>query len=148
MTAPKIFALLQQAGVISTVLKQPEIALLPDLLREEEEIHGAISALEEMKGFTWLVVCTSKRLVFVSKSMKYGYREKEIWLSAVRSFYIKEGPLLNDIHITHGNLCTKLCGVMKSAVPSFSKALEQALKFKINNFRTGNNFFITEPIEA
>lgn len=75
-----------------------EIAFLPEVIAEGEVIKAIHSGTYE--GNTWLIVVTTRRLLFLDKGMFYGLKQVELPLSQISGITYKVGLLLGKIMIS------------------------------------------------
>ncbi|MCY3560037.1 MAG: PH domain-containing protein [bacterium] len=102
-----------------------EVRYLPGILDDNEVIRGA--ARGSMKGDTWLVVCTDRRVIFVDKGLLWGYKQVEIPLEAVSSVTQSASMVYARFEILGAGLSgMKVKNVEKETAARFVKAVQAA----------------------
>lgn len=75
-----------------------EIRYLPEILAENETIHGLTSGMYE--GKTWIIVITDMRMLFLDKGMLYGLRQIDMPLSQISSISHKSGLFFGELQVS------------------------------------------------
>lgn len=115
-----------------------EIKHLKTMLKENEDVYAVASGL--MENNTWLIACTSKRVIFVDCGMIYGVRHSEIMIDKINSISFKNGILLGEIHIEDGASTRIIKNVQKYSTKPFVDAVHRAMEnAKRNNLIIQNN---------
>ncbi len=119
---------MRKASVADSIIGMRETAVLNRVLADDERIYSAVSSLEYLSPFIWLIICTNKRLLSVSNSVKYGYKQKEIPLSDVSEVTREKGMLLDTVVITREEGETaKFFGVPKNDIAAFCEGIISAI---------------------
>ena len=109
-----------------------EIQYLPEILSRDEQIRCLTSGM--MEGNTWLVVCTSKRVIFLDKGMFYGLKQSEIPLNKINSMTQSSGFFFGTISIWYGTKSLVMTNIKKKSIKYFvhhtNKAIEELEKSK------------------
>ena len=74
-----------------------EIRYLKNMLYEGEQVFAIASGI--INGNTWLVACTSKRVIFVDCGMLYGVKHSEVMLDRINAVSFKNGLVLGEIQM-------------------------------------------------
>jgi hypothetical protein len=75
-----------------------EIKYLPQILTEDEMIHGITSGFYENK--TWLIVITDMRILFLDKGMLYGLKQIDLPITHISSISHKTGFFFGEIQVS------------------------------------------------
>lgn len=137
---------LKDADVFGT---KKEIKYLPQILTKDEEILSLISGIMQKK--TWLIVCTSKRIIFLDKGMFYGLKQSEIPLQKVNSIEQQSGFMLGQITVWYGSHRMVMTNIRKSSIINFvncaNKAIEY-LRLEENNDSSGDGPGLSQELVA
>lgn len=76
----------------------PELRFLPDILSDGEKVRAITSGLYE--GKTWLVVITSRRLIFLDKGFLFGLRQLDMPLSQISTVSHKSGLFFGELQVS------------------------------------------------
>lgn len=123
-----------------------EIYYLWENLYNEEIVYAIASGI--MDGNTWLIACTSRRIIFTDCGMIYGVKQLEISLEKINSISYKNGMLLGEIHIQDGASTKTILNVQKNSTRPFVDAVHKAIDTQ-NNHNTihlGNLFSIADEL--
>lgn len=121
-----------------------EVKYLPEILKHDERINALVSGF--LDGNTWLIVCTSERIIFVDKGMLYGLKQIEIPLNKINSIGQKQGLLFGEIHIWDGANKMTIKNINKTAITPFINAVNNELDKlkKINGNNNSEDDFISK----
>lgn len=114
-----------------------EIKYLPEILSHDEVIKCLTSGM--MDGKTWLVVCTSKRVIFLDKGMFYGLRQSEIPLNKINSINQSSGFFFGTISIWYGTSSLVMKNIKKNSIKYFVNAANKAIEDLENHRRDENH---------
>ncbi len=103
-----------------------EISHLEEMLIPEEKVLAATSGV--MNGNTWLIACTSKRIIFIDKGMIYGVKHSEVMIEKVNAVFFKNGMVLGEIHIEDGASTRVIKNVPKYSTKPFVDAVHKAME--------------------
>jgi hypothetical protein len=112
---------LKFASVYAT---KKEINSLPDILHPDETIQGITSGL--MDGNTWVVFCTSRRIIFLDKGLIYGLKQVETPLDKINSIVHRTGMFFGEVEIWDGSSKMLIKNCMKDTVKPFVEAVHHA----------------------
>jgi hypothetical protein len=102
-----------------------EVRYLPGVVDDDEVVCGA--ARGAMKGNSWLVVCTDRRVIFVDKGLLWGLKQIEIPLEAITSVSHNSSLMLASFEIIGAGLSgMKVKNVSKDTAARFVKAVQDA----------------------
>lgn len=110
-----------------------EIYHLYKNLYSKEIVYSIASGM--MDGNTWLITCTSKRIIFVDCGMIYGVKQVEIPLDKINSISYKNGILLGEIHIQDGASEKTILNVQKYSTKPFVDSVHSAMESKRNTIQ-------------
>lgn len=119
----QINALGEAAHIFGT---KKEVNALPDILVPGEEVKGLTSGV--VKNATWLIVCTTKRILFLDKGLLYGLKQVEIPLDKVNSIEQKKGIFMGEITIWNGANQTKVEMVNKKSLGQFVNGVNEQIE--------------------
>ena len=108
-----------------------EIRYLKNMLYEGEQVFAIASGI--INGNTWLVACTSKRVIFVDCGMLYGVKHSEVMLDRINAVSFKNGLVLGEIHIEDGASTRIITSVSKTSTKPFVDAVHKAIELKKKN---------------
>lgn len=117
-----------------------EITYLPEIINlNKEKIVYACSGM--LNTHTWLIVCTTQKIIFLNKNMIYGMQQEVIPLNAINAVTFTQKLALGTISITNGANVTTIESVNKMAAPIMSKKIQEAKNNLLNLFQnqTSNN---------
>ncbi len=117
---------LKELGSFDSWFTKKEIRYLPDVIDEEEEIKAITSGLHE--GNTWLIVITTRRILFLDKGMIYGLKQMEMPLTQITSVSHKTGLMFGDIEIYTAGGKKKIETISKRDVPKVAAILSDLIK--------------------
>lgn len=119
-----------------------EISELPNLLRKDEIIKAITSGLTD--GNTWLIVCTTKRVLMIDKGMIYGVKTIDIPLDRINSISHSKGLLLGKISITDGATTRTIENVSNSTVSFFADVVNK----EIEMYKQSKNTPVTQIVNT
>lgn len=126
-----------------------EVQYLPQILSKDETILSLISGLLDRK--TWLIVCTSKRIIFLDKGMFYGLKQSEIPLHKINSIEQSSGFIFGEITVWYGSHKMAMTNVRKNSIVNFvnctNKAIED-LRIKQSNVTSGDGEGLSQDLIA
>lgn len=102
-----------------------EVKHLKKLLKEDEEVLAIASGF--MDGNTWLIACTSRRIIFVDCGMIYGVKHSEVMIEKVNAVSFKNGLMFGEIHIEDGASTRIIRNVEKCSTKPFVDAVHNAM---------------------
>lgn len=111
-----------------------EIKYLRTMLYEDEEVLAIASGF--MDGKTWLVACTSKRVIFVDCGLVYGVRHSEVLIDKINAISFVNGLILGEIHIEDGASTRIIEKVQKYSTKPFVDAVHKAMEMFQNTKQT------------
>ena len=103
-----------------------ELALLPKIMTGGEWLYGFSSGF--MDSSTWLIVLTSKRVIFLNKNLLWGHEETSVGLGKINSVQKKTGIMFGTIMIHDGSREYQIRNVWKKSVIPFTNRLDQAIE--------------------
>ena len=103
-----------------------EISELPNVLAKDENIKGMTSGVND--GNTWLIVCTTKRVIMLDKGMVYGLRLVDIPLDRINSISHSKGLILGKIAITDGATTRTIENVSNTTVSFFADTVNKEVE--------------------
>ncbi len=103
-----------------------EIKYLATMLYPNEEVFAIASGI--MDNNTWLITCTSKRIIFIDCGMIYGVKHSEIMIDKVNAVSFTNGLLLGDIHIEDGASRRTITNVSKNSTKPFVDAVHKSIE--------------------
>jgi hypothetical protein len=112
-----------------------ELALLPKIMAPDEWLYGFSSGF--MDGSTWLIVLTSKRVLFLNKNLMWGHEETSIGLGKINSVQKKTGIMFGSIMLHDGSREYSISNVWKKSVIPFTNRLSRAIEEFERSLRTG-----------
>lgn len=104
---------------------QREINYLPKILTDDERILALTSGY--YGSSTVLLVCTSRRLLFVDKGLIMGIKVKQLNLDRIMSIDSAYIILFGTIHINDGAAVYEIKMVLKSSIDPFIKTVRTAI---------------------
>ncbi len=108
-----------------------EIKYLRNLLYENEEVFSISSGV--MNGNTWLLACTSRRVLLIDCGMIYGVKHIEIMIDKINSISFKNGLLLGEIYIQDGASVKVITNVQKYSTKPFVDSVHRAMDLHKEN---------------
>ncbi len=118
---------------VDTFGTKKEIRYLPQILQDSEEIKGLTSGL--LNGNTWLIVCTTKRIIFLDKGMLWGLKQIETPLDKINSVECSTGIMFGEVAIWDGSSRVLIKNVYKKSVKPFVNAINT----EIDKLRRSND---------
>ena len=112
-----------------------ELALLPKIMTPDEWLYGFSSGF--MNNSTWLIVLTSKRVIFLNKNLMWGHEETSIGLGKINSIQKKTGMIFGTIMLHDGSREYAITNVWKKSVIPFTNRLERAVEEFDRSARSG-----------
>ena len=106
---------IKKLGDFNRWFTKKEIKYLPRVLDEGEEVKAMTSGVHE--GTTWLIVVTTRRIIFLDKGMIYGLKQMEMPLTQITSVSHKTGLMLGEIEINTAGGKKKIETMSKKDVP-------------------------------
>lgn len=103
-----------------------ELALLPKIMTSDEWLYGFSSGF--MNNSTWLIVLTSKRVIFLNKNLMWGHEETSIGLGKINSVQKKTGIMFGTIMLHDGSREYAITNVWKKSVIPFTNRLDRAIE--------------------
>ena len=103
-----------------------EIKYLPEVLDEGEEIKAMTSGYYE--GNTWLIVVTTRRVLFLDKGMIYGLKQMEMPLAQITSVSHKTGLMFGEIEIDTAGGKKKIETISKKDVIKVAAIISDLVK--------------------
>lgn len=103
-----------------------ELNYLPEILMKNEQVLGFTSGL--MKGNTWLITLTDKRIIFLDKGMIYGLKQSIVDLDKVNAVSGSTGLFFGTIIITDGANDRLIKNVWKKTVKNFTNKIQEAIE--------------------
>lgn len=105
-----------------------EIKHLKSILNNNESVLAIASGI--MEGNTWLIACTSKRIIFIDCGMVYGVKHSEVLIDKVNAISFRNGLVLGEIHIEDGASTRIIKNVQKYSTKPFVDAVHKAMEMK------------------
>lgn len=102
-----------------------EIRYLPKILNDNERIVALTSGF--MGKQTWLVVCTSQRILYLNRGMFFGLRQVQMNLDRIQTIDSDFGIAFGSIRTWDGAASMTVSLVLKSSVAPFVKAVQDAM---------------------
>jgi Bacterial PH domain/Short C-terminal domain len=122
-----------------------EIAELPNILHKDEHIKAITSGFND--GNTWLITCTTKRIIMMDKGMIYGLKVAEIPLDRINSITHSTGLVLGQIAITDGAVTRQISNINKNTVKYFVDAVNSEID-KIRKLNFGSTQVVQQVSAA
>jgi len=116
---------ISKLGQLDTFGTKKEINSLPEILRENENITALTSGLHQ--GNTWLIVCTTMRILFLDKGFIYGLKQIDIPLDKINSVQHETGLFMADIVIWDGASKVVVENILKEPAKEFVKRVHDTL---------------------
>lgn len=108
-----------------------EIKYLPEIIDfNKEKIVYVCSGM--LNNHTWLIVCTTQRIIFLNKNMIYGMQQEVIPLNVINAVTFTQKLALGTISITNGANITTIESVNKMATPIMVKKIQEAKNNLLN----------------
>lgn len=104
---------------------QKEIRALPEILDKDEKILAVTSGM--MDNATWLLTCTSRRLIFLNRGLIYGLRQVQMPLDRIQSIDHSAVIAFGTIRVWDGASAVAIGMVLKSSILPFVRATEEAM---------------------
>jgi len=123
-TPEEIKAFIKELGMQTTGVGK-EIKVLPDLLREDENILGILSGMLNAK--TWLVALTDKRVIFVNKGLLFGMEQMDTPLEKINTVDHSTGLINGHVRIWDGVSSMEVKHITKKTIKPFVDALNSEL---------------------
>lgn len=120
-----------------------EVKELTNIISDDEVITYATSGVYE--GHTWLVVSTSKRIIFLDKGMLFGVSQIEIPLSKVNAVKYRKGLFVGEIEIWDGASMFKVKNVLKKTLIPFVNAVNDSIE-KIEKSQKSSKASVADEI--
>lgn len=114
-----------------------EVNHLRTMLLTDEKVLSIASGI--MDNNTWLIACTSKRIIFVDCGMLYGVKHAEIMINKINSVSFKNGIMFGEIHVEDGSKCRVIKNVNKNSTKPFVDSVHAAMEMNENNQRKNYN---------
>jgi len=128
---------IKKLGDFDQWFTKKEIRYLPEILDEDEEIKAMTSGVHE--GNTWLIVVTTRRLLFLDKGMIYGLKQMEMPLAQITSVSHKTGLMFGEIEVDTAGGKKKIETISKKDVPKVAKIISDLIKELNNKSNSTNN---------
>lgn len=112
-----------------------ELALLPKIMAPDEWLYGFSSGY--MNNSTWLIVLTSKRVIFLNKNLLWGHEETSIGLGKINSVQKKAGIMFGNIMLHDGSREYAIRNVWKKSIIPFTNRLDRAIEEFERSARSG-----------
>ena len=123
--AAEIAAQIDTIGETDTFGTKKEIRYLPEVLDSDEKIVGLTSGV--LKGTTWLIVCTDRRVIFLDKGFLYGFKQTEIPLDSISSVTQETGLMFGSITVLGAGLSgMTIKQISKASTRKFAKTVQEA----------------------
>lgn len=100
-TRKSIVKQMRALGIDSIFGAKREIKYLPEILSQDERIVSMVSG--RMDRSIWLVVCTTKRVIFLDKGIFFGLKQSEIPLQKINSIEQSTGVMYGTITVWYGS---------------------------------------------
>ena len=119
-------AQLEKLGEFDQWFTKKEIRYLPEVLDEDEEIKAITSGVHE--GHTWLIVVTTRRILFLNKKLLYGLEQMEIPLAQITSVSFKTGLMFGEIEVDSAGSKKKIETISKKDVSKVAATISDLVK--------------------
>lgn len=119
------FAAIAKASGDDRFLTRRELRCLPDLLMDGEQVFRFSSGL--MRGHSWLIVPTDRRILFLNKKWLFGMEHSSISLDQINSISGQTGLLMGSIAIEDGASTHTIENVLKRTVNPFVQRVNEVL---------------------
>jgi len=113
-----------------SALTEKEINALPNILKNDENIKGITSGIFE--GNTWLLLCTTKRIVMLDKGLILGSKQSEIPLHRINSISFEKGLAFGKIFITDGAVTRQISNIENKTIQSFIDSVNNEIDIIMN----------------
>lgn len=123
-TLKQIKEMLARGGATHFWGTKREVKELPKIITDNEVVTYATSGYYE--SHTWLIVSTSKRIIFLDKGMFFGLKQIEIPLNKINSIVYKKGFFLGEIEIWDGATMMKVTKILNKTLVPFVNAVNKA----------------------
>ena len=115
-----------------------EVKELPNIIGDDEIITYATSGWYD--GHTWLVVSTSKRIIFLDKGMLFGVNQIEIPLGKVNAIKYKKRLFMGEVEIWDGASMYKVKNISKKTlIPSVNAVNDSIGEFEKSQKSSGSS---------
>ncbi|WEV37565.1 PH domain-containing protein [Lactobacillus sp. ESL0677] len=125
---------LKNAGVPKLVFSfsaKSEVKLLSKIMDDDEVIKyatsGSLDSDDLGDGTVELIVCTNKRVIFLSKRFLFGSNQSEVGLDSITGVSFKKRIFEGDISIASGNQHLLVKKVRADTVSTMAKAIKNAV---------------------
>ena len=115
---------------MSSFIGRREIKELPEILWEDEKVEKIIQGT--YNNGNGILVCSSKRLIFIDKGLLYGLKVEDFPLDKVSSIQYKTGLLLGKLTIYSSGNKAIIDNVDKKQIRAFSDYVTTKLNSKGN----------------
>ena len=112
---------LEALGDFDQFFTRKEINHLPNILFPDEEIRGITSGMCD--GDTWLIVVTTRRLIFLDRGMLYGLRQMEMPLKQISAVSHSTGLILAEINVSTSGGHKRIHYLLKSEAPKIANII-------------------------
>ena len=102
-----------------------EIRHLPKILTEGERILALTSGY--MKTSTWLIVCTTYRVLFLHRGMIWGLHQVQMNLDRLQSIDSSYGLIFGKIRVWDGAASIEVSMILKSSIAQFVRTVQEAM---------------------
>lgn len=122
-----IFAVKKELSFLSKIID----------LKLEKIIYACSGTLN---GHTWLIVCTTEKMIFINKNLLYGMQEKDIPLNAIN---YTQGAVLGSLSITNGANNFEIININKMAARIMAKKIQETQSniIKVQNTNSSNTTY-------
>ncbi len=125
-----IFAVKKELSFLSKIID----------LKLEKIIYACSGTLN---GHTWLIVCTTEKMIFINKNLLYGMQEKDIPLNAINAINYTQGAVLGSLSITNGANNFEIININKMAARIMAKKIQETQSniIKVQNTNSSNTTY-------
>ncbi len=128
---------IEKLGDFDQWFTKKEIKYLPQVIDEGEEIKAMTSGFHNNN--TWLVVVTTRRIIFLDKGMIYGLKQMEMPLTQITSVSYKTGLMFGAIEIDTAGGKKTIDTIDKKDVTKVAAIISDLLKNIHTDAKTGES---------
>ncbi len=134
---------LEKIGFAKSFMGRREVAELPKIIGEDEEIFALVQGNYNEK--IGILVATNKRLLFVDKGLIYGMKVEDFGLDKITSIQYETGILFGEIKILASGNTAKISQVTNAEAKTFSEKVRAKLS---ETKKTTSHTVINQPLDV
>ena len=140
---------LDRLGDFHRFFTSKEIKMLPQVLADNEVVHGITSGYYE--GKTWVIVLSNMRLLFLDCGFFYGMKQTDMPLQQISSVTQKNGIIFGEIQVATPSGAKTIGGLLKKEAIKIASILASLIhgrsEPKIISNSTKKPSSYSDPIE-